>query len=192
MSDNKGFTTSINDANKTADEKKVGISAPWWTTYKKIKAIFEKDPEIEVSELVEGDAEGNNGYYFVTLSSDNKAKLEAIANLIKDEFKYGNVTLTVQYYYSGSEEIDLSTFDTAFKGNPLYVQSYDAGMGFTYAIFAKEIIQFFNDDLTDAYGNYNAIAADVISDLLVDGITINPSTLDDSNKAKLEKKEENK
>jgi hypothetical protein len=180
----------MNDANKPAatEEKKAGLSAPWWTTYKKIKAIFEKDPEIEVSDLVEGE----NGQNFVTLTSANKAKLEAIASLVKDEFKYGNVTLTVQYYYSGSEEVDLSTFDTAFKGNPIYVRSYDAGMGFFYAIFAKEIIQFYNDDLTDAYGNYNAVAADVVSDILVDGISINPSTLDEANTTKLVKKEEDK
>ena len=30
-----------------------------------------------------------------------------------------------------------------------------------YVIFAKEIIQFFNDDLSDIYGNANFIVADL-------------------------------
>ena len=35
------------------------------------------------------------------------------------------------------------------------------------AVFTKSVIQFFNDDMSDYYRNFNGVTADVFNDILV-------------------------
>ncbi|WP_100407992.1 hypothetical protein [Bacillus solitudinis] len=39
-----------------------------------------------------------------------------------------------------------------------------------YPVFKQAVIQFFNDDLTDAFQNYNNVASNVFSQVMVKGL----------------------
>lgn len=102
------------------------------------------------------------------------AKAEAIKAIIKDKIEMGNVTVTATVLGPDENgindiEADISAYETAFKDNPIFskvVSASMAGFHFDYCIFSYEIVQFWNDDLSDYYGNFNGLAEDIARDVL--------------------------
>ena len=77
------------------------------------------------------------------------AKALALSSIMNPEYPYGNISVAIR------------VFD--HKGNlqkPMLLRSV------VYAIFKKEVIQFFNDDISDFYCNYNEVAAKVFNEVL--------------------------
>lgn len=149
-------------------KKKVGMQSPWITYLNKVKALFERDPEI----TIEYDEKSYTIKYFI----DNTTKSDALAKLIPSEVPFGNITVKNEIIPSNNDDINyLELVETAFKGNPIFskVISGDKKGLFTldYALFNKEVIQFYNDDLSDAYGNFNGLAEDIAREILnVEGV----------------------
>lgn len=146
-------------------EKEVGISSPWMTYYKKLVALFGDDPELEVSWKEEG-AEKS-----VIIASTNTFKIMALEKLLDPKITFGNITLTVKCLVKdGSEDSASAIFRTAFAGNPHISEVIDQKtMGCieqTFVLFKPEVIQFFNDDITDYYGNWNGLAEDLMRDVI--------------------------
>lgn len=145
-------------------ENKVGLSSPWVTFGRKMEALFGPDPEIKV--------EFDNEAPAVKLYVDNEEKADALSKLLPTEKTFGNVILNIIIIPANKNSVvdpKVAVFKTAFKGNPVLkdVVSVDA-MAFrsvTYAIFKNEVVQFFNDDLSDINGNcstlYQTIARDI-------------------------------
>ena len=62
-------------------------------------------------------------------------------------------------------------FNKAFDGNGAlaYTASYDNPLGhFTYIIFGKKVVQFFNDQLDDINGNKSMLYQDIAKDVFGD------------------------
>ena len=88
---------------------------------------------------------------------------------------FGGITLTATIFgpteddVRPSEKPELELYEDAFTGNPLFEQTKVrslAGISFEYCIFKKTVIQFWNDDLSDYYGNYNGLPTDIAKDVL--------------------------
>ena len=97
-------------------------------------------------------------------------KIAALEKVIKNVFNLGNVTLTVNFVHEREDEdVTAQDFIDAFEGNSNFVTVEETSKGLfqnlVYVIFAKEILQFFNDDLSDIYGNANLIVADAANDV---------------------------
>jgi len=76
----------------------------------------------------------------------------------------------------------INVFKKAFDTN-YYFESVELrkvmSRNAVFPVFKKEVIQFFNDDLSDLYNNFNGVAASVFSEVLklsYDDISIYPST----------------
>ena len=146
--------------------KKAGIQAPWVTTYKKICALFENDMDLHISDI----NEPTPGNCTIVISSQNNAKLESIKKILKNHFEFGNVTLDIEFIpEDNNEKITDSDFRNAFNCNEnlTEVRTIETPDGFsrTYVVFEKEVVQFYNDDLTDLYGNYNGLMEDIAREL---------------------------
>ncbi len=146
--------------------KKSGIQEPWVTTYNKIYALFGNDLDLTISNL----NERTPGNYVIIISSQNNAKLESIKKILKNHFDFGNVTLDIEFIPENDDEkITDSDFRNAFNCNEnlAEVRSIETPDGFhrTYVVFEKEVVQFYNDDLTDLYGNYNGLMEDIAREL---------------------------
>lgn len=66
-------------------------------------------------------------------------------------------------------EADTSAYETAFSGNSIFSKVVSAsimGLDLGYCIFSSEIVQFWNDDLSDYYGNFNGLAEDIAREVL--------------------------
>ncbi|MNN19903.1 MULTISPECIES: hypothetical protein [Clostridium] len=168
------------------------LSPPWVTQRNKIACTIGLDPQVEVGELEERSCEK---YVVRILVNDNK-KAKAIANMLVPEYVYGESRLKIKVYapceirvyprihkLNGEELSKLLT--DALGGNPLYrgfvitdgiIPNVVAEtVGQVVGIIKKEIVQFFNDDITDLCGNYNEVASKVFNSII--RRDYNPATL---------------
>lgn len=146
------------------------IEAPWETYNKKIKALFEKDPDITVGDIYDGD--GDTTYAF-DIEVNNHEKYVALDRLISGVKEFGNVTVGITLYDEENEVSDiLDLYKTLFKGNPIVKEIQTAtdptGTEWDYVLFVPEVVQFPDDDLTDYNGNWNGLAEDIAREFFVD------------------------
>ena len=151
----------------------VALSSPWMTTYKKLVALFNADPDLNV---LYDDATKT-----VTIESVNTYKIMALEKILKPSITFGNVTLNIKCLVKNGEEESLAAlFKTAFTGNPHFSvveeRTLLGAVKETYLLFQPEVLQFFNDDCTDYYGNWNGLSEDILRDVMKDNIRINVGT----------------
>jgi hypothetical protein len=135
-------------------EKALQLSPPWITIYREIQAMFKHDKTVKVIY--------NNDTPSVNVYVEDPVKADAIEQILIHEFPFGNVKLRVNVYPGDDEELlqDLSVgadklFTTAFKDNSALSFTTEDQKGLfaeTYIVFVPEVVQFFNDDLSDIRG----------------------------------------
>lgn len=135
------------------------LSAPWETYYKQIEALFGSDPKIKT----EFDEETK--FIKIYVVGDTKAK--AISAIIPSEKKFGNVIVRINVIPANTLfTTQYQRFCNAFEGNPAfaYAKTTDGSHGefaANYIVFKKEVVQFFNDDLSDINGNCTTLYEDI-------------------------------
>jgi hypothetical protein len=150
--------------------EKVSLEAPWETYRKELYNLLTPDHELMVSDHTSFVSES---VYEATISSTNYNKLMALKKILNNEVVFGNVTLKISFEYDAPVDEDNSQdWRDAFEGNPLFdrIESVGTPDGSTvnYAIFNREIISFFDDDLSDYHGNKHMIVADIVKDVISD------------------------
>lgn len=152
---------------KTNEKKEATMQSPWQTYLEKINAIFGDDPQINVSGK---DAEG--GVFEITVNCSSPTKYYAIKELLRPEIKMGNITVKVIVNNTSKRVIDANLVAAAFEGNPHFsrILSIKAPTGedIDFCVMESEVIQFFNDDLTDPFGNFNGLAEDILREITVE------------------------
>ena len=161
---------AINKADKPHTEN-IKLSPPWTTLENMLHAFFDKDPEITVGPVkIQKD-----GIRYIIIESTSCEKIDALSALMKSKYQFGNITLEIRFCVANGV-LQLS------ETNDLYGQAIDALVTnaavvdikkvknfvqdeFVVIEFAKEIVQFFNDDLSDFYGNWNGTYIDVAKEL---------------------------
>lgn len=143
---------------------KLALEAPWETFAKKLKALFEKDEDIIVSEVYE--PENGNTDYAVAVQIRNHEKFLAADRLLPGVKTFGNVTLGIDLYDEENAEVNTTElFKTLFDGNTIVdsikTRTDPAGVEWNYVLFKPEVVQFFDDDLNDFNGNWNGLAEDI-------------------------------
>ena len=141
---------------------KLGLSSPWVNFYRELEALFAKDPEVKVVY----DEEKND----IKLYVDNLAKADALAQLLPVERTFGNITITITVIPTNKEGASkIQLFRTAFEGNGAFNYTASAEGIFTnpihYVVFANEVVQYFNDDLSDAHGVRSTLYQDIAEDV---------------------------
>lgn len=154
-------------------EIKTKLSPPWIETLSKLTAMFGEDPDINIV---------YNGEYNVKFYINNIDKANAFYYLLKDEYHYGNILFTVEvippngeYNYKLKETVEL--YEAAFKNNPVlsFIHKVDGIFGFNaiYVVFKNKVVQYFNDNLNDIYGNTSTLYEDIARDIFEGGTYIN-------------------
>ena len=153
-------------------EKTVALSSPWMTYYNKLVALFNDDPELNVLWKEEEKT--------IIIESINTFKIMALEKLLAPTVAFGNVTVTVKCLVKdGAEESLSAVFKTAFAGNPHFSKVIDAtvvAVEETFVLFKPEVIQFFNDDTSDYYSNWNGLSEDIMRDVIKKDIRVNIGT----------------
>ena len=160
------------DTNEFAEDAAVALSAPWVTYFKMVYNVLMGDPEISMPKTIEDEGEGVYSFY---IESPNATKIIALSKVLKNELEMGNITVKIQYRCTDdayiellNEEITVKDYEDAFTGNKYFVEVVQepAPVGtFDYAVFSRDIITFFNDDMTDYHANAHYIVADIIKQI---------------------------
>jgi len=145
-------------------DKTVSLAPPWIVYKQKITLLFGKDPDINIT----WDAKS----YRLTLNVKDRAKAEAIAQLLPPDKQFGNVTLIINVSYKEKSPSEYELFKNAFAGNPIlsFIEK-DDDVPFasrTYVVFKKEIAQYYADDLGDPHGVRSTLYENVARDVLLD------------------------
>lgn len=156
--------------------RNVSLSPPWFTLQKKFANTFGRDPAVTVGDL----SDTSQSIMVLPITVDDKRKGIALRTIIRPNFPMGNFLVTTEVKNSKGEcwmaiviENDKQLQDVitdAMAGNPLFVEAKSRvlppsirQMGF---IMTKTVVQFFNDDLSDFYSNFNSVTAEVMPDLI--------------------------
>ena len=145
---------------------KLKLSPPWSIFYDEIKAMFAQDPDVKV--VMDEDN------YTVHVFVSNARKSAAIAKILEQERKFGRVTLKVQVPPpNDTDEVfenQFEVYQAAFENNPRlsYMQPkrciFDTSF---FVVFKNEVIQYFNDDISDINGFCYTLAEDIARDIFV-------------------------
>ena len=139
------------------------LSAPWYTYQKKVKALFALDPEIEVGDVHADEEEG----YSFEITVHNAAKYIALDRVMPKAVTFGKVTLKIDVNNvdDSSTVTAIELYKTIFKGNRIVKDIKDVkdftGTVHGYIRFYPEVIQFFNDDISDFNGLWSGLAQDI-------------------------------
>lgn len=164
--------------------KKVGLQSPWVTYRNLLNAMFKDDQEVEVGN-VEDDGNGT-GIYTVRVLVHNYDKFLAMKDVLHQSIVMGNITLNIELVCDvdtdDDQETDIEKLKKVFQGNRIVKDFREvkdiAGATHNFVLFWPEVVQFWNDDMSDFYGNWNGLAEDIARSLFkVDG-SINFCTAD--------------
>ena len=137
------------------------LSPPWITFMNEIKALFVEDPDIKI-QYSEDD-------YTMKLFVDNTDKAEALSKMIPAEKDFGNVKMKIEIVPANKDDMTYADLlKKAFAGNPVVkdVVSVDTPFGkVTYVVFEKKVVQFFNDQMDDLYGNKSTLYQECARDV---------------------------
>ncbi len=158
------------------------IYNPWYTLWRKIYFTLSQDEEVYVSGL----NKENDNKYNIVITAKKMHTAYALSKIIKQVFTFGNVKVDI---IVRNNNIDVSQ-DTkedeqftdeelclliceAFRNNKLFkgvvlVPKKEESLfaGKVVILFAKEVVQFYNYDVTDIFGNFNELAAHVFADII--------------------------
>lgn len=158
-------------------ETKVGLQSPWVTYFKMMYNVLSADPEITMPDSIE---EGPDGQCTIYIESSNEEKIISLYRILKEKIVMGNITVTVKFSCKNEAlEFDIKgvsdplptveDYDNAFSGNPYFVMTQSiempGGGSMDYAVFTRDIITFFNDNMMDYKCNSHYIVADIIMEI---------------------------
>lgn len=161
------------------------MNPPWTTTWNEINACIGNDPAVKVGRL------NQTPPYVVRVEVRGPAKATAVASLMRLRHQFGNVIMEIEIWDENGNHMKpfvprsveelAELVRSAFEGNGYYrdvVVKQVLGAR-VYPVFAKQVIQFYNDDLSDLYSNYNNVASTVFANVLepsVGGLALSCST----------------
>lgn len=152
----------------------IHMSSPWVVFYREVEEMFKYDKEVHVvfdEEKVE-----------LRLYVDNPAKAEALEYLLPEVTEFGNVQMYIYVYPSNSKPNKFRAntgphdmtmlYETALEGNGVFsfckkisgIYSNDLN----YIVFANKVVQYYNDDLGDIYGQCSTLYQDIAKHIFKD------------------------
>ena len=150
------------------------LSPPWYSHQRKVFALFGADPQVKMRDLRQVD-----GYnYALDMLVCNGLKARAIRALLPRTVEISNVTVTTRVLFPieqceaepSTQVCDAQLLEDAFTGNPIFdridVQGMEGWPQIGYCIFKKQVLQFWDDDLSNFYGMHSTLAETIARDIL--------------------------
>lgn len=147
------------------------ISPPWYTYQKKLKALFENDSNIVVGDISE-DIDNNP---ILEIYVNDYEKFIALDRVMPRRVVFGSVSLRI-FVQSPKHDDTIDDYEelykTLFNGNRIVkdvkVVTDFAKSKHCFIRFQPEVVQFFNDDISDFNGNWSGLAQDIAREVFED------------------------
>lgn len=136
----------------------VKLAPPWVTYVSELEQMFKYDPEVHVVY--------DNDKHEVKVYVDNPVKAYALNVLLSAEKEFGNVTLHIIVVPSnGYTETRDVLYEAALSGNGAFAFvkriSGIFANDLVYVVFKNRVVQYFNDDLGDVYGQCSTLYQEI-------------------------------
>jgi hypothetical protein len=153
------------------------LSPPWYTVWSMLNGTVGASPCVEVGQV----NVDQNPYTLDVTACSNKVA-SSLAVILKRHWTWGEVQLKIRVFGPTGKEVNpriqpgpdpvatiRARFETALANNPLFSKILE-NQGFFdphnfWVEMKKKVIQFYNDDLSDYYGNKNVVAEDAFTDV---------------------------
>ena len=135
--------------------------SPWVVYAKKVQELFGKDEGVKV--------EFTNEPPHLKLYVEGDGKADAISKLLPGEVTFGNVTMPIEVVPSNLDDSRMSLLKRAFEGNPVVKEfriTEAFGNTLDFLIFKKEVVQYKNDDISEADGVCSTLYQDIAKEVL--------------------------
>lgn len=148
-----------------ADNKKLGIYAPWVIYSKKIEVLFEKDPDVTVKY--------DNDTHTISLYVENSKKANALSRLLPSAKVFGSVVLAIDVIPANNDNWQARYFRDAFEGNEAFshlteiteIPDVMISNPIAYCVFKKEVVQYGADDLSSENGVASTLYQDIAKEI---------------------------
>lgn len=156
----------------------IKMVSPWVEYYRKIESLFAQDQSVNVKY----DESSNTIKLFVK----DQEKADALTQLLPNRKEFGNVVVNIDVIPANKVEtprIDL--FSKAFEGNGalsyIHTSDYTSINNFHFIVFQPEIVQYYNDDISDINGFRSTLYQDIAKEVFGerDGIYFCTDKLED-------------
>ena len=135
--------------------------SPWVLFAKKVQELFGKDEGVRV--------EFTNEPLKLKLYVEGDNKADAIAKLLPSEVNFGNVVMPIEVVPSNRDDSRMGLLKRAFEGNPI-IKDFQTkeviGNTLDFLIFRKEVVQYKNDDISEADGVCSTLYQDIAKEIL--------------------------
>ena len=148
-------------------EVRAKLSPPWFTFVSMLNMMFGEDKDINIKY--------EDDLYSVKIYVNDADKAEALNRILHWKKDYGNITLKINIIPPNIECVKKEwkdtqlIYDTAFKNNPVFSFTKSIRGLFnnqiTYVVFKNKVVQFFNDDLNDIYGNMTTLYENIAREI---------------------------
>lgn len=143
---------------------KMGISSPWVSYVHRLEALFGPDPDITI--------EYNHDNDVVSMYVNGQEKADALSKLIPEEKVFGGVRLKIRIVPANLTQKKADLIRAAFEGNPLFSETIQVHMegssnAFTYVMFKRGVVQYWDDNLGDPHGRVSTLAQNLASEVLI-------------------------
>ena len=143
-------------------EKKTKLSPPWITYYSELTKFFGNDPEVHTM--------FNEENMTISIFVDDTDKADALTSLLKPCVEFGNVNVAINVIPpNNSQKTTLELMKIALANNPVckeFKMVTDVfGNEINYAIFSREVVQFFNDNIGDPNGLKTMLCSQIAEDI---------------------------
>lgn len=145
----------------------IKLAPPWVTIASEMTQLFKYDPEVHVVY--------DNDEHLISIYVDKQRKADALAALIPETITFGNIELHINVIPANgalSTTVGLSQvqlFENAFEGNGAFAfVKQITGIfanNLTYVVFKNKVVQYFNDNLGDIYGNCSTLYQDIAKNI---------------------------
>lgn len=130
-------------------EDTISLTPPWYEYVEKLKALFDKDPDIKI----DFDEDELEVLFFV----DNPLKAAALEELLPEIKNFGSIELYITIKPSNKTYSKADLFRILFTNNPVFSffekADDDAAMlPMNYCVFKNEVVQYPADNLGSYYG----------------------------------------
>ena len=143
------------------------LAPPWVRYANEMTQLFKYDKEVHVVY--------DNEQLILSLYVDCQRKADALAELLPESVAFGNITLHINVIPANgalSTVAGLSKpalFANAFEGNGAFsfIKTVTGifSNNLTYVVFKNKVVQYFNDDLGDIYGNCSTLYQDIAKNI---------------------------
>lgn len=161
------------------------IEKYWFTYFNTIKTLLEQDDKVHVTAPFESnilqpdstepkdDSEEQpylsaEDYYCINIDSSDYTQLLAFKQIFGTEHTHNEFTLKIKYTHGG-KDLDLSSWETAFRDNPFFINTVNM-KGKVFTVWTPDLISFYNNNPNTHDGYLQMMIPDAVN-LITEGNT---------------------